>query len=327
MNRRNGETGNLDVGFLLRFTDSPIHRFSSNLRTSPPAANEPRFRPPAEADSLILQVDRGCPHNRCTFCGMYRDVRFSARTAAEIEDLVRREARARPDAARVFLADGDVMHRPFEELAWILRLLREALPALRRVSAYANGRSILAKTAEQLNRLRDLKLHTLYLGLESGDEEILRQVRKGETAAEMVEAVRLAQECGLRLSVMILIGLGGAERSAIHAAATAAALNRMQPRLLSALRVIPVPSTPLFDDVARGRFQPLSQHRAVLELRRLVGDLRLERTVFRADHSSNVIPLEARLPRDRDSLLATLDRLLATGSLDRDSPGPPPLWL
>ncbi len=289
--------------------------------------NNPLFRPPAEAESLILQVDRGCPYNRCTFCGMYRDVKFQRRSAEEIRRLIAAEARQAPDTRRIFLADGDVMRRPFEELHGMLSELAARFPALARVNVYATGSAIAAKTDEQLQALRVLKLHTLYLGLESGDEEILRRVKKGETAACMIEAGRRAQTAGLRISLMILLGLGGVERTREHVAATADALNRMQPRLLAALRVVPVPGTELHAEVRAGSFRQVSERGAVQEVRDLLARLELTNTVFRANHASNVVPLEGRLPHDQARLVAELDRLLAAHRLDTDSPGSMPLWL
>ncbi len=289
--------------------------------------NNPLFRPPAEADSLILQVDQGCPHNRCTFCGMYRTVRYRRLSLDEVRELVAVQARRNPAAQRIFLADGDVMSRPFEELQAILALLLASFPRVTRISLYANGSSIAAKTAEQLQALRALRLHTLYLGMESGDDETLRRCCKGELADRMVAAGLAAQAAGLRLSVMVLLGLGGAERSQQHATATAAALNRMQPRLLSALRVIPVRGTELHAQVRRGEFLPVTERAAVEELRELIAGLELTSTVFRANHSSNVVPLEGRLPHDKSRLLAELDHLLASGVLDARTPGPQPLWL
>ena len=291
------------------------------------AGNHPLFRPPAEADSLILQVDQGCPHNRCTFCGMYRHLPYRRLPMSEVFRLIESETRRARDARRVFLADGDVMCRPFGDLRDILIELGRRLPGLARVNLYATGRAIAAKSDEELSLLRGLKLQTLYLGLESGDEETLRRVRKGETAEAMAAAAVRAQACGLRLSVMVLLGLGGVERSEAHADATAAILNRMQPRLLSALRVVPVPGTELAEDVRAGRFRQVSERGILAELRRLTAHLTLRNTVFRANHNSNVIPMEARFPRDRAELLAQLDVLLASGRLDDTSPGAMPFWL
>ena len=245
----------------------------------------------------------------------------------DVRTMLLKESRRHPRERRIFLADGDVMCRPFDEIHEILQWLNACFPRLARVSLYANGSSIVKKSDEQLRMLRSLKLHTLYMGLESGDADILKRCHKGETPSEMVEAGIKAQNCGLRMSVMVLLGLGGAARTAGHVEHTSAALNRMQPRLLSALRVIPVDGTELYDEVAGGRFCPLTEWQVVRELRDMVSGLDLNSTVFRANHSSNVIPLEARFPRDKQRLLAEMDGLLASDSLDRESPGPLPLWL
>ena len=292
-----------------------------------PIANNPLFRPPAEADSLILQIDEGCPWNRCTFCGMYKTIKHRPRSLDEIARLIQHEAAYKPDATRVFLADGDVMRRPFDELHAILSMLQEHLHRLTRVNLYANGSSIVAKSPEQLAELKFLKLHTLYMGLESGDESVLQTCGKGETAQIMIEAGQKAQSAGLRMSVMILLGLGGTERTHEHAANTAQALNQMQPRLLSALRVIPVPGTRLQQQVTKGNFHMLTEYDIVRELRAMVSRLQLRKTVFRANHSSNIIPIEARLPQEQHRLVAMLDQLLASDSLDKNSPGPLPMWL
>lgn len=289
--------------------------------------NSPRFRPPAEAGSLIIQVDHGCPHNRCTFCGMYHDMTYRRMSLGEVERVIDEATRQSGNVRRVFLADGDVMSRPFEELEQMLVMLNERLPRLARVNVYANGSSISAKSDEELRQLRSLKLTTLYMGLESGDEDVLAACRKGETAAAMVEAGVKAQEAGMRMSVMVLLGLGGVENSAAHAANTAAALNQMQPRLLSALRVTPIPGTKLHDDIEAGLFALPTEYGVVEELRALIAALELQSTVFRANHTSNIVPVEARLPRDKLQLLEQLDALLASGTLDEDTPGHLSLWL
>jgi radical SAM superfamily enzyme YgiQ (UPF0313 family) len=292
-----------------------------------PFRNNPQFRPPAEADSLILQVDHGCPYNRCTFCGMYRNIRFRRLELPEIGCLIAAEARADASVRRVFLADGDVMRRTFDELSAILKTLQRHFPGLTRVNTYATGSAIAGKTDDQLRALRADKLHTLYMGLESGDEDTLRRVRKGEDAGVMVEAACRAQSCGLRMSVMVLLGRGGTEQTQAHIEGSIQALNAMQPRLLSALRVVPVPGTELFEDEKAGRFSQVSERGVVEELRRLIEGLDLRNTVFRANHSSNVVPLEARLPRDRLRLLAKLEALLASNMLDANSPGCLPMML
>jgi len=284
------------------------------------------FRPPAEADSVIIRIADGCPWNGCTFCAMYKGIRYRALPLDECLRAIRREARRQPDAARVFLADGDVMALPFDLLRAVLDELSAVFPRLVRVSVYANGHSIMDKSDDALRALRERKLHTLYLGLESGCDELLRKVHKRETAAEMVSAGQRAQAGGLRMSVMVLIGLAGRDGSALHARMTAEALNRMQPRLLSALRCIPIPGTPLYEPMMTGK-QMLTEYEAIVELRAMLAGLQLTHTVFRADHSSNIMPLRGRLPADQENLLALVDELLASGTLDRQSPGPLPSML
>jgi len=293
----------------------------------PTPVNHPLFRPPAEADSLILQVVCGCPHNRCAFCGMYKEVPFRFRSPDELRRLIDAETRHHRRAQRVFLGDGDVLCLPFEELRPVLMTLLERLPKLARVNAYANGGSIMTYADDALRELRRLKLHTLYMGLESGDPDTLHQMHKSDSVETMITACQRAQTAGLRISVMILLGLAGRERSREHALATAAALNRIQPRLLAALRVIPVPGTVLDREIGAGRFSPLTEYEVIAELKTLVEHLDLSATVFRANHSSNIVPLEARFPRDRQGLLNDLQALLDSGRLDTQTPGPLPLWL
>ncbi len=275
------------------------------------------FRPPAEADSLIIRVADGCPWNGCTFCGMYKGVPYKFHGDKHAEKEFAKAAKRWPDARRIFLADGDVMNLDFQTLETMLISLNEKFQHLARVSIYANGTSILAKTDAELRRLKELKLHTLYMGLESGDNETLRAVNKRESAEEMIEAGRRTQSAGLRMSVMVLIGLAGEQRSGQHAQATAAAVNKMQPRLLSALRLVTTPNTPLY----KSGFKMISEYSAIAEIRAMIQGLELEQTVFRADHSSNIVPLEGRFPKDKERLLTQLDGLLASGHLDKQSHG------
>jgi len=281
------------------------------------------FRPPGEADSLIIRVAEGCPWNRCTFCGMYKGVKYKFLGLEKIEAEIQGYGGKANQTRRIFLADGDGMHLDFQELEKILLMLNKQFKHVTRVSMYANGASILAKTDDQLRRLKELKLHTLYMGLESGDNHTLKEVNKQETAGDMIQAGQRAQAAGLRISVMVLIGLAGKEHSLQHARATAEALNQMQPRLLSALRLIVTSNTPL----AKKGFQMLTEYEAVAETREMIAGFKLEQTVFRANHSSNIVPLEARFPKDKERLLGQLDALMTSGKLDRKSPGALPFWL
>jgi radical SAM superfamily enzyme YgiQ (UPF0313 family) len=274
------------------------------------------YRPPGEADNLIIRVADGCPWNGCKFCGMYKGVTYHFQGLEKAEQEVYKAWKTWPAARRIFLADGDVMHLSFQTLEKILTSINHTFEGVVRISLYANGASILAKTDDELRRLKALKLHTLYMGLESGDEQTLREMNKQETAENMIEAGRRAQAAGLRMSVMVLTGLAGAEGSSRHAQATARALNEMQPRLLSALRLVTVPNTPIYKT-----FKMVTEFEAVTELREMIAHLELDSTVFRADHSSNIVPLEARFPKDKPRLLARLDALLASGRLDKNSPG------
>lgn len=287
--------------------------------------NHPLYRPPAEAGSLILQIDEGCPYNRCTFCSMYSGIRYKRRDMEEIRQILSAERGRR--AKRIFLADGDVMRRPFGQLKEILDLLNETFPDVARINTYATGSGILAKSEDELKTLKSLKLHTLYMGLESGDEETLEKVCKGETAEQMTEAALRAQTAGLHMSIMVLLGLAGSGHSCEHAHGTATVLNRMQPRLLSFLRVVPVPGSVFSDQILSGEIDQLSERGVVEELKNIIADLELERTVLRANHSSNVVPVEARLPRDKEDLISQLDGLLSSNRLDAKGPGSMPMWL
>jgi len=187
---------------------------------------------------------------------------------------------------------------------------------------YANGSSILGKSSAELETLKKLKLFTLYLGLESGDDEVLSLVRKGETTEQMIEAVQLAQTAGIRMSVMVLLGLAGSRLSKKHAEQTALTVNKMSPKFLAALRFVQAPGLKMFNG-----YETLSEHEVVQELYTMVENLDLQNTVFRANHASNPIPIAARFPKDKEALLSSLNILLNNSSLSRNSSGHLPIWL
>jgi radical SAM superfamily enzyme YgiQ (UPF0313 family) len=272
------------------------------------------IRPPSEADSYLLQITYGCSHNRCTFCGTYMDKPFRGRPLDEALQDIAVASRQMPDVRRVFLCDGNALVLDMDHLTDVLDALNAAFPLLRRISIYANARDILAKSESELAVLREKGLELIYLGLESGSDEVLRRVDKGSTAAEMVAGVTRAKEARMRVSVIALLGLGGAELSDEHADGTAHVVNAMDPQYLSMLTLMLVPGTPLHRQCQSGEFQ-LPEPEALLgELRRVIaGTEGLSRCVFRTNHASNYVPLAGTLSRDKERLLGVLDGALGRG--------------
>jgi len=268
------------------------------------------IRPPSEADSIILQVAVGCPHNRCTFCGAYREVRYRLKSDREIGVDLAWAARYCTRMTRVFLADGDVLGLEQERLKSLLARIGSALPWIKRLGLYANARSILGKSAIQLGELKELGLDRLYMGLESGHDPLLQRVRKGADAATMIAAGRRAGEAGLFLSVTVLLGIGGRELSQPHAEATGRVLTAMAPRQIAALTLMLLDNTELYQEAMAGRFRMPDHRGLLLELRTLLHAIDLPRVQFHANHASNYLPLEGRLPRDRERLLHLIDQAL-----------------
>lgn len=272
------------------------------------------IRPPSEADSYILQVTYGCSHNRCTFCGTYRDKHFRVRPIEEVLEDITVAGSEFPETQRVFLADGNALVLETERLVAILDSLAPVFPRLRRVGIYASAHDILRKTDGDLATLRQRHLEIVYLGLESGSDEVLRRVGKGITAAEMVEAVQKVRLAGMRASVIALLGLGGTELSQEHAEATGRVVSAMDPEYLSLLTLMLVPGTGLYRQSQSGTFALPAPPGLLRELREVVGHLDgLSRCVFRTNHASNYLPLAGTLSRDKARLLATIDEALARG--------------
>jgi radical SAM superfamily enzyme YgiQ (UPF0313 family) len=267
---------------------------------------EPAIRPPAEADSFLLQVTLGCSQDHCSFCGAYKKKPFRVKDSSEVSSDIEQYAARNKDTRRVFLMDGDALVLPNHKLLGLLDELRRAFPRLSRVSSYASGCNITRKTDEELKALRARQLSLVYMGLESGSQEVLDRCGKSSRVDEMVEAVRRAAEAGIKSSVIVLLGLGGRKYSREHVQATVQALNRMQPRYLSFLSLMVIPGTPLAKEVARGDFQELSPQELLKESCQIIEGLELNKTVFRCDHASNYLPLEGVFPKDKDRLIALL---------------------
>ena len=261
------------------------------------------FRPPSEAYSLIVQVTYGCSHNTCAFCSMYKEKRFRLRPLEEIlEDFHLARARYR-NVDKVFLADGDALVRKAEELYIILDTVRELFPECKRVTSYASPSSIRIRTEEELRTLREKGLTMVYMGLESGCDDVLKLMRKGHMSADIVEMGQKVRKCGMALSVTAITGLGGPELLERHAIETAEAFNAMNPEYIGMLTLMVEEETPLYDWVQSGSFQLLNQQQVLEETRLLVEHLDSPGSVFRMNHASNYLVLKGTLNGDQQAML------------------------
>lgn len=277
---------------------------------------EPVFRPPSEWKSLILQVTNGCSWNKCTFCDMYtsEDKKFKPKKVDVIEQEIIKIANSGIPTRRVFLADGDAMMLPFNRLKEILELIKLHLPQVSRVSSYCLPRNLGNKTVEQLAELNSLGLKLMYIGCESGDDEVLALIEKGETYQSSLIALKKIKQAGMKSSVMILNGLGGPELSRQHAINSAKLMNEAQPNYLSTLVVsFPLGEQRFAEKFSQESLQPfrqLTQHELFTEMDVLLSELELERTIFRSDHASNYLVLKGILGNDKAALLGQVRQAL-----------------
>lgn len=272
----------------------------------------PVYRPPSEADSFILRVTRGCAHNHCTYCNMYSGVKFEKLSD---EQIMRQIAIAysvdREGVRKVFLADGDALVLETERLLKILNTLKKYFPNLEKVASYAAPGDILRKSVDELRQLREAGLQLLYYGMESGDSQTLKDIRKGVNGDQSIEVGKKVKEAGMQLSIMIILGIAGVPGSERHALATAHAINEIKPDFLSALSLMLYRGSELKDQFERGEFQPLPPYGLMEELKMIVEHLDLPETenmIFRSNHVSNYIRLAATLPREKDLLLQDIQR-------------------
>lgn len=272
---------------------------------------EPVIRPPSEAESFLLQVTLGCSSNHCTFCGAYLDKPFALKDFNEISLDIEEGAKLYSQIRRVFLLDGDALVVNNEQLLPVLKKLNNTFSMLSRISSYANGYNIVKRSDKQLQELYDHKLRLIYIGLESGSQDILNRCCKRSRAQEMIEAVQKADKAKIKSSVIVLLGLGGKARSTEHVQATIEALNHMQPRYLSFLSLMVIPGTPLHREVCRNEFKELSSTELLKEAYDIISGLELQKTIFRCDHASNYLPLAGRFPQDKISLLNSIQLALS----------------
>jgi len=260
------------------------------------------IRPPSEAYSLLLQVTVGCSHNKCTFCGTYRQKKFKIKPIEQItKDLT--EARSYGRVEKVFLCDGDALIIPQIRLEELLKLINLNLPTIERIGTYANAKSILKKSVDELKKLRELGLKIIYLGVETGNIELLQKISKGATYSQMVEAARRVKEAGIVLSVTVILGLGGIEKTIEHALDTAKLLTDMDPDFAGALTLMLVPETSLYDDYMAGRFVLPDKFGFIRELYLIIANSNFTNCYFTSNHASNYLPIKAYLPRQKENVL------------------------
>ena len=264
------------------------------------------YRPPSEAYSLIVQVTYGCSHNTCAFCGMYKEKRFALRPLAEVLEDFRLARQYYRNVGRIFLADGDALVRKVSDLVTILDTIRELFPECERVSSYASPTSLQIRTDEELQLLRDKGLTLLYMGLESGCDDVLKLMRKGHSSAEIVACGQKVKRNGIGLSVTAITGLGGPELMEAHAVDTAKALNAMNPEYIGILTLVVEEGTPLQDWVREGKFRLLTPAQVLQETKLMVENFDSPGSVFRMNHASNYLSLKGTLNEDKEAMLSQI---------------------
>ncbi|MGB5159395.1 radical SAM protein [Desulfobacterium sp. N47] len=269
------------------------------------------IRPPSEADSILIQVTVGCSRNKCTFCGTYMGERFKIKSDSIIMEDIEFAAKYCKRQLRVFLCDGDVLIIPQKRLVKILTEIKKQLPWVTRIGSYANAKSINSKTPDQLKELKALGLGILYMGLESGDDVTLENIKKGATSQHMIEMGKKAKEAGLKLSITVLLGIAGRKRSIIHAKETGRVLSAISPEYMGALSLMLIPGTPLYDDYESGKFELITPLEMLKELRAMIEATNVSKGQFHANHASNYLSIRARLPRDKEATLSLIDKALA----------------
>lgn len=268
------------------------------------------FRPPSEAESLILQVTVGCSYNRCSFCGAYREKTFRIRSFEEVREDIDEVSSYHLPIRRVFLADGDALILPQKELLRVMKYLGLKWRGLERVGIYANAKDILQKETEELRILKHSGLGIIYLGLESGNREILKRVKKNATVEQLIRAAKRVKESGILLSVTVLLGIGGVEHSQSHAEDTGKVLSEMDPDFVGALSLMVVPGTPIEQEVETGRLILPTPFGLIEELETMIANSHMTRCFFASNHASNYLPLRIKLPEEKEEALRRIQEVL-----------------
>lgn len=274
----------------------------------------PLYRPPAEAENIILQATLGCSHNRCSFCSMYKSKRFTIRPIEEIQKEIEILSHVYPSANKVFLGDGDALALPTEHLAKLLRLLKEAFPRLSRVSLYATAQNLLEKSVDELKLLRAGGLSLAYFGIETGNDELLDKIDKGVNGAQMIEALHRAHEAGIKVSSTVILGLGGLEHTHEHIRDTIKLINAAPMSYLSTLQLGLEEGSEERFRRSFNAFTPLNDLQILEEQRHLLSEINPpQKIIFRSNHASNALHLAGTLPKDTLRLISEIDNVISIG--------------
>ena len=268
------------------------------------------FRPPSEADSLILQVTAGCSYNRCTFCSAYQGKAFRIKSFEEVKEDIDEASSYRSGIQRVFLADGNALTIPQKGLVRILDYLKLKLDRLERVGIYANAKDILQKEVSELEDLRRSGLGIIYLGVESGNREVLKRIKKNATIDQLIRAGRRVKESGILLSVTVLLGIGGIEKSKAYAEDTGKILSEMDPDFVGALSLMVVPGTPIEKEIETGRLILPTPFGLIQELETMIENCQFTQCFFASNHASNYLPLRIRMPEEKEEALRRIREVL-----------------
>lgn len=271
----------------------------------------PLYRPPSEAYSLILQVSIGCSHNACTFCTMYKSKKYRQKTWPEIAQLIKDAARQYPHTCRIFLADGNALALPTEILMQVLESLYLSFPSLERVSIYGGPNDALQKTDADLKTLQSKGLNLVYLGIESGSDLILREIKKGVSANEMIKAGTKIKDSGIKLSTTLISGLGGKKHWEEHAVESAKVVSAINPDYLGTLTLVLENGAPMLKQIEKGEFQMLTPWEILQETKLFIENLNLSNCTYRSNHASNYINLAGVLNKDKDKILEKIAQYLA----------------
>jgi len=270
-----------------------------------------QVRPPSEANSFLLPVTLGCSNSTCTFCGTYSGIKFKIRNIGDIkkdiDDVARIYSRS---VSHIFLENGDALIAPQKILVEVLKHLNKSFPNLERVGTYSSPRAGVIKSLDELKELRALNLKIAYLGVETGDEELLKKIKKGATYDEIVEAGRKLKQAGITTSVTVILGLGGVDGSRNHALKTAKILSDIDPDFAGALTIMLTPGTPIHKDWEEGRFSLITPFQALEELKLIIENSNFTNCFFTANHASNYLPIKVRLPEQKAAAVKLIDDIL-----------------